>query len=618
MMRSLYIIIGVVLFIACGERQEYVSTLERAEVVMNDHPDSALAVLDSLSTHEQEFGKRFRMRYQLLRLQAQNKAFVPFTSDSLAKDVVGYFDRHGSHNEQMKAHYLLGCVYRDLGEAPHAADCYLDAISKADTTANDCDFYTLSCVYSQMADIYHQQLLLSYAIDARKYASNYALRANKMLYCIHNMESVAGTFILMNKIDSAEILLKNVQYLYTKYGYNQKALQASTKLLYLYVEHNRNLLEAKHIIDKFDREYLLFDNKGELPAAKRQYFYYKGKYYEDVNKLDSAEYYYRKVYRPDMSFSSLDPMYRGLLSVFQKRQIPDSISKYTRLFTNANDSSIAEKDQQLMAQMAASYNYNRYQKEAMEKEKEANRIRLLLLVFSIIVVLIIYIIWKYYRNAQKRKQKELDDLEKEYAKALDEYNSNLHTLELLDKSHKIVIDTIQKELESELITNKSFQTKIAEINTQYKNDQEELQAENENLRLKIEEMKYQEGISKYLVKSEEFVNTDIVKRVKDSMNNPLVKMSDEEWAQLITIGSLYYPTLLHDLNNSPKLTIQHIRVCILVTLNIRGTDIANKMGITEQRVTNIKSELNQVLFGENSARSLYKNLVGRYNTYSLL
>lgn len=618
MMRSLYIIIGVVLFIACGERQEYVSMLERAEVVMNDHPDSALVVLDSLSAHEQEFGKRFRMRYQLLRLQAQNKAFVPFTSDSLAKDVVGYFDRHGSHNEQMKAHYLLGCVYRDLGEAPHAADCYLDAISKADTTANDCDFYTLSCVYSQMADIYHQQLLLSYAIDARKYASNYALRANKMLYCIHNMESVAGTFILMNKIDSAEILLKNVQYLYIKYGYNQKALQASTKLLYLYVEHNRNLLEAKHIIDKFDREYLLFDNKGELPAAKRQYFYYKGKYYEDVNKLDSAEYYYRKVYRPDMSFSSLDPMYRGLLSVFQKRQIPDSISKYTRLFTNANDSSIAEKDQQLMAQMAASYNYNRYQKEAIQKEKEANRIRFLLLVFSIIVVLIIYIIWKYYRNAQKRKQKELDDLEKEYAKALDEYNSNLHTLELLDKSHKIVIDTIQKELESEIITNKSFQTKIAEINTQYKNDQEELQAENENLRLKIEEMKYQEGISKYLVKSEEFVNTDIVKRVKDSMNNPLVKMSDEEWAQLITIGSLYYPNLLHDLNNSPKLTIQHIRVCILVTLNVRGTDIANKMGITEQRVTNIKSELNQVLFGENSARSLYKNLVGRYNTYSLL
>ena len=179
MKRSLYIIIGIVLFIACGERQEYVSTLERAEVMMNDYPDSALAVLDSLSAHEQEFGKRLRMRYQLLRLQAQNKAFIPFTSDSLAKDVVSYFDRHGNHNDQMKAHYLLGCVYRDLGEAPHAVDCYIDAISKADTTAKDCDFSTLSSVYSQMAEICHQQLLLSNAIEFQKKASHIALLANQ-------------------------------------------------------------------------------------------------------------------------------------------------------------------------------------------------------------------------------------------------------------------------------------------------------------------------------------------------------------------------------------------------------------------------------------------------------
>ena len=68
MKQILYIIIGV-MFLSCGKRQEYVDALEQ--------------------------------------LQAQNKAFVPFTSDSLAKDVVSYFDRHGSSNEQMKAQAQL-------------------------------------------------------------------------------------------------------------------------------------------------------------------------------------------------------------------------------------------------------------------------------------------------------------------------------------------------------------------------------------------------------------------------------------------------------------------------------------------------------------------------------
>ena len=30
------------------------------------------------------------------------------------KEVVDYYDRHGSANERMLANYVLGCVYRDM------------------------------------------------------------------------------------------------------------------------------------------------------------------------------------------------------------------------------------------------------------------------------------------------------------------------------------------------------------------------------------------------------------------------------------------------------------------------------------------------------------------------
>ena len=77
---------------------------------------------------------RRQMHEALMQAKAQNENFEPFTSDSTMLRVVDYYDSHGTANEQMLAHYLLGCVYRDLGDAPRALECYHDAVSKADTT----------------------------------------------------------------------------------------------------------------------------------------------------------------------------------------------------------------------------------------------------------------------------------------------------------------------------------------------------------------------------------------------------------------------------------------------------------------------------------------------------
>ena len=53
----------------------------------------------------------------------------------------------------MEAYYLLGCVYRDLGEAPNALSVFHDAVDFADTTDIDCDYALLSRVHAQMADL---------------------------------------------------------------------------------------------------------------------------------------------------------------------------------------------------------------------------------------------------------------------------------------------------------------------------------------------------------------------------------------------------------------------------------------------------------------------------------
>ena len=608
MIRCLYIIIGVALMMGCTDGR-YDAVLSQIDTLMEAHPDSALLRLDSIRSLKESWPKRLRMRYDLLEAKAQNKAFVDFTSDSIAKEFTKYYDSHGTANERMMAHYLLGCVYRDLGEAPHAVDCYLDAISQADTTAKDCDFYTLSCAYAQMADIYYKQLLLTNSIEANKKASIYAFRSNQPKFAITNLVGMASSYILLNKRDSAELILKKANGLYLRYGLLQNALQSSNSLLYLYVDNPSKLKEAKELIDKYEELSTHFDRSLELRGDKRQFYYYKGKYFEEINQLDSAEYYYRKVYRPNMSFVDMDPMYRGLLSVFTKRHQADSIAKYSQLLCLANDSSIAKKDQDLTAQMAASYNYNRYQKEALENEKIAHHTQIILISILIgvaIVALFLYTIWRNHLKKQER-------LRAEYTKATEEYEKNIRTMRLLDSAYQEVINAMKEELSK---TKSESQSRLEAITSKYEKSKSELEEENRKLVDSIKRLEKQEAISDYLKKTKELMDSEIVKHIKELEQKPLSRLANGDWNILNAEIAINFPSIIHDLNSLPKITDQKIRVCLLVILKIQDSCIANWLDLKANRISNIKSELNQELFGENSARTLYNNLRQHYNIIS--
>ena len=137
----------------CGDNPRATALLSRADSLMADRPDSALLLLDNCEAEATVWPESQQMRHRLLQAKARNKAYVPFTSDSVMTVVADYYDRNGTANEQIEAHYLLGCVYRDLGEAPKALAAYHDAVECADTTAADCDYKTLCRVYGQMSDL---------------------------------------------------------------------------------------------------------------------------------------------------------------------------------------------------------------------------------------------------------------------------------------------------------------------------------------------------------------------------------------------------------------------------------------------------------------------------------
>ena len=568
-------------------------------------------------------GDGSQMRAQLEELERQNRADSVMTNDSLAEHVVKYFDRHGTPNERMRAHYILGRTYADMGEAPRAVDAYLDAASQADTTAADCDYRTLSAVYSQMADVLHRQLLLSDEIEARKHSYHFAVLNGKPIIALSEKKFIAGAYILLNQLDSAKNIMKEVLCQHKDYGYVQEELQSSLMLMHIYTEQPEHLSDLGNLIKRYDAESDKFNERQELPPSMRQYYYYKGRYMEGIGQLDSAEYYYRKVYRPNMSFVDKNPLYQGLLSVFQKRHNADSIAKYAQLYCMVNDSSIALNDRQTTAQMAASYNYHLYQKEALKSATKANRLLMsviALLIIGCIAIIAAIILRHKYLISRKEKNRLIHEL----AEAMEKYEQNRLQLQLQDDKHRKRVKAITDKLEANRQHSKDLKSQNEELkqsiqllNDEHQENQQRLEQEAEGYRKKAEALERQLGISAVQKSSLAFFNMGIVNRVKKHAKDVNKKLSEEDLSELQKAAEEYFPDLTNDMKSASIASPLAKQVCILVILNLKPFDICHLLDISSSQVGNLKKHLNQMLFGEGTSRTLYKNLSLRYKFYSL-
>lgn len=160
------LIVLLLSLVACTRQRGYEESLAKADSLMNIAPDSSLIILDSLEASSHGFPKSTLRRWQLLRLMAQNKCDTVFRSDSLQLILTDYYDHHGTPNERMTAHYLLGRAYVDMGDAPLALKCYLKATECADTTSDQCDWRQLTIIHMQTGLLFYKQYMPNEALES--------------------------------------------------------------------------------------------------------------------------------------------------------------------------------------------------------------------------------------------------------------------------------------------------------------------------------------------------------------------------------------------------------------------------------------------------------------------
>lgn len=405
----LFVMVFPLLMVSCSRGgKELAAKLHLADSLIEAEPDSGAALLMSLEEEAADASRANRYRYQLLQAKAMNKTYRPITTDSVMRKVADYYDDHGSANDRMEAHYLLGCAYRDMGDLPQALLQYEEAVAKADTASEDCDFKTLGRIYGQAAGIlweFNQPIdLLEYARQSQRFAR----KAKDTAMIISAYEDMADAYNMLNKPDSQIILSQMAAQKYLDYGDKEGAAMALGSVIDKYVAR-KDWTKAKRSMDTYDRESGVFLPNGDIEPGREIYYFQKGQYYMGVSRLDSASYYFRKLQaKPNPSLNERLAATQGLYNLYQEIGDKDSALKYCEQAAILVDSTLGLHMARGTARVNALYKYNKTKEEAKQKEQENTRMYYLLIlsVSSLLLSVSIFVLI-YNHNKEKLREEQM-------------------------------------------------------------------------------------------------------------------------------------------------------------------------------------------------------------------
>ena len=120
------ILISFILFLSCSSFINRNDDLLKIESIINDFPDSALVLLNSIERSSLK-SKEAEARYSLLYAMALDKNYIDICSDSIIAPALEYYTRKGSNDDKLKVNYYRGIIGRNKGDHEEAMKFYVVA-----------------------------------------------------------------------------------------------------------------------------------------------------------------------------------------------------------------------------------------------------------------------------------------------------------------------------------------------------------------------------------------------------------------------------------------------------------------------------------------------------------
>ena len=508
---------------------------------------------------------------QLEQLEQQNHSGEPMLNDSLAEDLVKYFDRHGDANERMRSRYILGRTYYCLDELPRALEMYNEAADCADTTSADCDFAKLSRIYAQSAEIYNAQVQPRTLLECFRRAEWYARKGKDTLMAIECFARQADAYYLLNEWDSVIYVTDMASEMFKHISRRDRSVQILYSDLSALIKLG-NYDKAGKIFNMYENSSGFFDDSHNILEKYNIYYYVKGLYYLGTNKVDSAESLFRKELRQATDLNNRIAGCKGLQEVYSRKGIVDSIAKYANLGYVLNDSAYSLSEMQNIQKFQASYNYNHHKQLAEKKDREAHNAYIVIALIIGFVILVGIIIFMLFRSIRKEKEQQRrlylqahDNLEKAQTELLELRESNMNANTLISR-------------------------KMDEV--------EELQAQLTELR--------RNNISKDHANMEDLLeDSEIVKELKELLKaNPVQPATYAQMREVKKLINEQIPVFYDALNSKSPLRPIEYEVCLLVRCHFKPAEICKLMDRDDGYISNLRKGILLKVYGIKGVRYL--------------
>lgn len=254
--------------------------LKQADLLMLNHPDSSLNILEKLSNKDM-LNNSERAVYALLLTQALDKNNIHQPSDSLISIAVNYYKNENDNNLKTKSFYYLGRVYQDNKEYVKATEAYLTALK----TSSDNHPLVLQ-IYNNLASCYEYQEFYTQAIKTYKESYSIAEKSKDRYGIIHATRGLGNIYAIQDNEEKA-------------LSYYQKALSVTQSI-------NDSLWENALFCDIakiYDSQGMFIEAQKHIELALRHApahinlsptYFWKGTILYNLEETDSAIHYLAK------------------------------------------------------------------------------------------------------------------------------------------------------------------------------------------------------------------------------------------------------------------------------------------------------------------------------------
>ena len=340
--------------------KSYPPAMQRAIGLLSARPDSALYYLSQLDSQMADEPEETRVYHRLLTLAAEDKLYVPHTSDSLIREIVRYYEGYGDSDKLMMAYYYQGSVWRDMNDAPRAIDCYHRALEAGRHTR--CSDLLIS-IYSQLGTLLAYQGVYDESLQATRTA---------LALCRQYRDTLSSPFFLRN-IGRIWDIRRNKDSVYHYYNaalqqarYNQDSVMIEAVLL--------ELGAISLSFNEVDTAKMLLEKVKHRNDRKRFFHGILGRIYSREGQRDSARVYFNRA----LPYAGL----RQQVTLHEElARLDYAEGRYAEAFSHASQSmalrdsitSLTETEE--VAKINALYNYHRTEEMNRQLEQRNRRQR---------------------------------------------------------------------------------------------------------------------------------------------------------------------------------------------------------------------------------------------------